>query len=693
MSSGETGETGEASKTGETPVTGEAVPGSTLAPPASGEVPPPPSGGAPAPESERPRPSRAPRVLLVVVIALVLAMLVLVAVVVVTRGGVGVGPPPEPARAEAEAFVGAWSKGDVATMQTLVDPPTASVDADLRAALAPIGATGVTATLAAASPGASPLTGEGDRRSAAVTVALALPGLAPVTWPSTVPLAKMPDGGWKVAWTVSVIHPGLANGGHFDQKATWAPRAALLGADGQPISSSAGSITINVRPSAVTDRPGLEKALADTLGIDKAAIDKAFTAAGPGSAAAIKTVPKADYTRVRDIIRPIPGLTFAESGVVRGIGGNIEAVVVGRTGPATAEQAAALGAPYQVGDEVGVSGLQASQQKALAGTPSVEVRVVNGAGAVVQSLAKIDGKAPAPIKTTIDPHIQGAAETALASVPGDKGAALVAVDRAGGVRALATWPGGGFNWATGQYPPGSTMKVVTAEALLASGLQANSPLTCPPQITAGGQPFHNFENEQAGSLTFAEAFAVSCNTAFIGAAQQLTGEQMHAAATKFGFDVDYDMGIPTVRGKFPDDGSAAARGAQAIGQGSVLVSPVHMASVAAAVMNGRWLAPSLLADRPPGTPAGEPFDPQVIQTLTGFMQGVVDHGTGTSAAVPGKVIVGKTGTAEFGSGSNLPTHAWFIGFSGDIAMAVVVNGGGVGGAVAAPLAAKFFSQI
>jgi len=83
----------------------------------------------------------------------------------------------------------------------------------------------------------------------------------------------------------------------------------------------------------------------------------------------------------------------------------------------------------------------------------------------------------------------------------------------------------------------------------------------------------------------------------------------------------------------------------------------------------------------------------VLPTLQSFMAGVVRRGTGQAAAVAGRDVFGKTGTAEFGNTDPAPTHAWFVGYSGNIAFAVLVEGGGVGGRVAAPIAGDFLQRL
>jgi cell division protein FtsI/penicillin-binding protein 2 len=121
-----------------------------------------------------------------------------------------------------------------------------------------------------------------------------------------------------------------------------------------------------------------------------------------------------------------------------------------------------------------------------------------------------------------------------------------------------------------------------------------------------------------------------------------------------------------------------------------------MATVAAAVASGSWHEPTMVVPASPaGGPvaSGRPLPPGVAATLRELMLLVVEEGTGTAARLPGEPVGGKTGTAEFGTASPPRTHAWFIGFRDDLAVAVLVEDAGFGGSVAAPVARSFFAAL
>jgi cell division protein FtsI/penicillin-binding protein 2 len=116
-----------------------------------------------------------------------------------------------------------------------------------------------------------------------------------------------------------------------------------------------------------------------------------------------------------------------------------------------------------------------------------------------------------------------------------------------------------------------------------------------------------------------------------------------------------------------------------------------MALVVATVAEGRWRAPRLLAsDR---RRAGPALPSSERDTLRSLMRLVVTERSGAALAGVGGEVCGKSGTAEFGGGDPPPTHAWFIAFRDDVAVAVLVERGRSGGSVAAPLIARFFAAL
>jgi cell division protein FtsI/penicillin-binding protein 2 len=294
------------------------------------------------------------------------------------------------------------------------------------------------------------------------------------------------------------------------------------------------------------------------------------------------------------------------------------------------------------------------------------------------------------LRTTIDLQMQKAAHRALAKVPGT--AALVAIDtRTGEVLVLASQPTSGLPAAfASYYAPGSTFKIVTATAALMAGSTPQSPVQCSKTYNVEGRVFKNAEDAPDTTASLTDVFAESCNTAFIRLEEELPDGALQKAAELYGFNGPAPLPVSSKGGSMPAPASKVEAAADSIGQGKVEASPLQMASVAAGVASGTWHQPRIVADCPDCVSHEIPVAKQV-QPL---MRAVVTSGTGTAAAgVPGGPVYAKTGTAEFGSGSPPKTHAWFVGYQGDIAFAVFVERGAYGGTVAAPIAAAFLTSV
>jgi hypothetical protein len=363
--------------------------------------------------------------------------------------------------------------------------------------------------------------------------------------------------------------------------------------------------------------------------------------------------------------------------------------LVGTLGPATSAQAKA-DPTLRVGDLVGQSGLQGASDATLRGAPSGNLRVVDSAGHTVAILVQWAGRAPQPVSSTVDPTMQAVAAQVLAHT--GHPSALVAIDaRTGAVLAAASTPAGYPRALLGHYPPGSTFKMVTLTAALLAGHTMDDPTSCTPTVTVDGFTMHNASGEAFGTIALRTAFALSCNTAFIHLAESLPHGMLTTAAKLLGCDTGHaPLTVPSYGCSYPADATGSAYAASAIGQGTVVVSPLAMAAVAAAADSGTWRQPHVA----PGVAPVSHLLPSAVATgLRNGMRAVVTSGTGTPANLPGTPVYGKTGTAEHGTGSNPPTDAWFAAFRGDVAVAVIVEDGGFGETVAVPVVANFLRVL
>jgi cell division protein FtsI/penicillin-binding protein 2 len=535
------------------------------------------------------------------------------------------------------------------------------------------------------------LSANGSQATASISARLVLTAFGPWTIRSKLRLSDT-TGRWLVQWSPRSIIPELGPGDSVATVVSWPARAAILGTNGTPLTVESPMVSVGIEGARITDPATLTTAL-EQAGATAAQVTAALAtaAAHPQYFVPVIALSQASYEQLKPTIYPVPGTVFQTYSARTPLTPGLAAHIVGSLGPITAQELRTLGAPYQVGDSVGQTGIEQAYERQLAGTPGGSIKVVDGSGATVATVATFSARPGSSVQTTINPTIQAAAEAALSGVTDS--ASLVAIQAStGAVLASVSQPSSvAFDDAlAGTYPPGSTFKVVTAADLIEHGLSPSSPASCPATITVGGATFHNFEGETQASLSLAQAFAESCNAAFIGLAGTLPNQSFTSTAVQFGIGTKLQMGLAAFGGSVPTPSSDAQRAATSIGQAGVLVSPLDMAMVAASVDAGSLHLPRLVAGAPDDAVPARALDPAVVSDLQSMMAAVVNspNGTAAGAGLPSGTF-GKTGTAEFGTATPPKTHAWFIGYRGDIAFAVLVVGGGIGGSVAAPIAAKF----
>jgi peptidoglycan glycosyltransferase len=329
------------------------------------------------------------------------------------------------------------------------------------------------------------------------------------------------------------------------------------------------------------------------------------------------------------------------------------------------------------------------------------------------------------LRTTLSTKSQKVAMDELNARP-QRGAVVAMELKTGAVKVLVAKPtydpatancGANFNLATqGQFPPGSTMKTVTATAALDTGrYQPTSRVSGKNGKVISGAPLNNFGNEDFGDVDLTFALTNSINTVWAEVAEKLGKKTMSDYMNRFGFYADPPMDYPD-RQMAPSGVNKAKRGLVkptsdlvdigrvGIGQGDLEVTPLQMASVAQTIGNGGVrMKPRLVAkildtdgrtiDQPLPAEAQRVMSTETADKLGAMMKQVVKEGTGTAAALSGVDVAGKTGTAEVNlQGLN---DAWFIGFSDRFAVAVVFDRvqGGTGGTIAAPVAKKVLESL
>ena len=352
---------------------------------------------------------------------------------------------------------------------------------------------------------------------------------------------------------------------------------------------------------------------------------------------------------------------------------------------------------------VGVAGLEKGLEDLLTASSGADLLLVDEAGKTTEVLGSKQAGKPEDVQVTLDIEMQRAAENAFGGTTG--GAVVIEPSTGDLLAVVSSAPFDPNNYVgvegvtpfnralSGTYPPGSSMKVVTASAAIEEGLVKPTTEVTGPSNYMG---VHNFESGEYGSISFLLATQKSVNTAFAQVAEDLGAKTMTEYAEKFGFNKEPAMPLGTATSSYPRPEDLTDLMWSAIGQAQVLATPLQMATIAAAVANdGTRMEPRILMDDP--EEGVEVMSPKSAATMTELMEAVVVGGTGTAANLGTPTVAGKTGTAEVSVGGGIQNHAWFICFAPsddpEVAVAVVSEFGGIGGEVAAPLARQILQAV
>jgi cell division protein FtsI/penicillin-binding protein 2 len=606
---------------------------------------------------------------------------VAVLVGLVVLGAVGFGAwhwlgrtldPEEPtgpgvtAAATADAYLAAWADADHAEMATLVREPPDDFEArhqQLWDALEPEEVTVTAGELDDSVDG---------RATRPVTLSLELPDLSrPVSWDTELVLLRQ-AGRWAVDWSLATLHPDLRSSWSFAREYEEVGRAPILAVDGTPLADEGTLVTFGFEPSNVEDP-------------DEVA--EAFEAAIPGAGSRaerelgrsdlvdgwfypVVTVSGARADTVAPLLR-VAGVLRQESTGRALYTDDFARHVVGLVDEATAEQLEELGDDYEPGDRVGQFGLEAELEPQLARGLIVRVGLRDGEdGPLRVVMAEEQAVGGGMVRTTLDIAVQQAIENTLVGLSGPT--AIVAVDsQDGAIRGSASRPLTGFNraWA-GRYPPGAAFGLVTAEALLTGGASPDDPVECPEELELGGRTVTNTDDVELGETDLASAVAAGCRTTLTALASDAGAGVLTEAAARFGFEVEPDLPLSAAGGSFPTPEGTASLAAAADGQGAVTASPLHLASMAAATIDGTWDPPYLLLDDGPGQP--RTLTSGALEPLAVMLRAAVadPDGVAADAAVAGQDVAGLAGTAD---GVDGVTHAWFVGTWRDLGFAVLIE--------------------
>jgi penicillin-binding protein 2 len=557
---------------------------------------------------------------------------------------------------------------------------------------------------------------------------------------------------WMVAWDGATVLPDLENGNKLVLHREIPARGNIYDREGLPLAVEAEVVELGVIPGEITDEEAVLARLSAALRIPRELIRLKISESMPDEFVPIGEAGAEDITGDYESLATLGGVYVNTSTRRYYYGSGVGSTVVGYTSKISVERLADYQARgYSGGETVGATGLEKSAEPELAGGQGGTLMVTAPDGTPLYILAKADPEPALDLHTTLERDLQAQIER---TVLGPYNGAVVVLNRnTGEVLAMVSGkrydsnlftPGsfnGGYlvpeilndpdgplnNRATnGSYPLGSVFKIITMAAGLESGLFTPASVyddATGIYVGADGVERTDWVIEKEmlphGKITLEQCLVQSCNPCFWNVGETLYQRDPYRVAEMAnGFGLGSATGIPGLdefAGLVPGPGGTAWNVShaldQAVGQGSLLVTPLQVADFVAAVGNGGTLyRPQVILSI--GPPEGEavfslspavrgllPLNPENLEAIRRAMRGVIYDPKGTArarfAGISGSVkIAGKTGTAQ--SGGEDP-HSWFVAYTynegaskPDLAVAVIAEYAGEGSVYAARMVRRVF---
>jgi penicillin-binding protein 2 len=527
-----------------------------------------------------------------------------------------------------------------------------------------------------------------------------------------------------------------------------APRGILFDRNGLALVDNRPAFTLSLIPREIDDRDTVMARLSVLLKIPMRELEEALERVPPDSFRPVRVrrgLTLEEVTKVEERKLELPGVVVEVEPERVYPTSTFAAHLLGYVREVSDDQMKQ--GRYRRGDMIGQSGLERLLDEHLRGRDGGERIEVDALGRPVQVMRREEPDPGAQVITTVDRRIQEAAERAMV---GRSGAVIVMDPRNGDVLAMTSSPAFELDRLTGnldkeewlkvirdpltplmnralqsQYAPGSVFKVVVAAAGLQEGsLTPMDRMYCNGEFHLGNWTFKDWKEGGHGHVDTRTALIHSCNIFFYQAGLKVGPAAIARYSEAFGLGAPsgIDLGgekaglVPFLDGRRRIDGRKWQAGDtvnMSIGQGQVLVTPMQVARMMSAVANGGVLwRPRLVqrVERVDGSLAYSSsskmtgrvdLSPIVWAFLRQALSGVVNEGgTGGAARIPGVEVAGKTGTAQSVNKSDSAKgqdHAWFASFAPaqdpEVVVVVLVERGGKGGQVAAPIARQIYQAI